>query len=366
MTDSTSGAAAAREPSRQSAQKQALERAIFDSVYEEGSYVTVSHTDVPDFVVTTDSGSFGVEVTETYADESEARSINIPSYTRNLLAGEPHRHRDDVAALNVVTVQITKPDGSVVIESSPAVLRFEPTPQEHGKRLAATVAAKNARAADYVQGLTHVNLIVLDHHLVKPDEPDEYSSREYLVPELRAALTSSPFREVYILTHTGSGRAIYRPLQALLATEDLFLFAGAFANFEDGKLLESLTSDDLMVLYALCKAGTEMDVDIYDLDGYVRAGYRGNAIRFEPGEGLSNILLGDGDQPPRHDATPPLAAHEIEKLKRHFADFSANNEFISELGIDVANPWPGLPESDEERGYRTFYATVEPDEPRAQ
>jgi hypothetical protein len=366
MTESPPAAAEAREPSRQSAQKRALERAIFDSVYDERRYLAVAHTDVPDFVVTTDSGSFGVEVTETYTDDSEARSINIPSYTRNLLAGEPHRHRDDVAALNVVTVQITEPDGSVVIGSSPAVLRFEPTPQEHGKRLAATVAAKNARAADYVQGLTHVNLIVLDHRLVKPDEPDEYSSREYLVPELRAALTASPFREVYVLTHTSSGRAIYRPLQALLAMEDLFLFAGAFATFEDSRLIGSLTSDDLMVLYALCKTGTEMDVDLYDLGGQVRAGYRGNAVRFEPGEGLSNVLLGNRDQPPRHDASPPLAAHEIEDLKHHFADFSANNEFISELGIDVANPWPGIPESDEERGYRTFYATaVEPEEPNA-
>jgi hypothetical protein len=55
---------------------------------------------------------FGVEVTEFYLTDSDARIRNIPGYMSSLFAGGQARHRDDVDALKVQNSALTRADGS--------------------------------------------------------------------------------------------------------------------------------------------------------------------------------------------------------------------------------------------------------------
>lgn len=76
--------------------KQRNEQRIFDTVYGNTNHLNTTHGDKPDFLVSlVDDLKFGVEITEFFQSESQARLNNIPSYISELLDGKSMRHKDD-------------------------------------------------------------------------------------------------------------------------------------------------------------------------------------------------------------------------------------------------------------------------------
>ena len=69
--------------------KHKRERAIFQMVYDEGVFESVSQQETPDYVLRHPGShsSFGVEITELYETEADARIIHHPRYLSELLAG---------------------------------------------------------------------------------------------------------------------------------------------------------------------------------------------------------------------------------------------------------------------------------------
>jgi hypothetical protein len=64
------------------------ERRIFDLIYGEKKDLSVEHRDKPDFWITNNiNEKFGVEITQLYSDESQARLQCIPNYSEELRAG---------------------------------------------------------------------------------------------------------------------------------------------------------------------------------------------------------------------------------------------------------------------------------------
>jgi hypothetical protein len=94
--------------------KKERERATLELVYD-GSAFSITDSDKPDFDLRRHRQDymFGVEVTDFYISESNARIANIRGYATGLLAGGEHLHRDDIEALKVVDCAITAPDGTV-------------------------------------------------------------------------------------------------------------------------------------------------------------------------------------------------------------------------------------------------------------
>ncbi len=87
------------------------EPACLNTVYVETEFESVRLTDRPDFILQHRSPAppFGVEVTDLYQSESEARLAEHPDYISELLAGGDHMHRDDQETLKVSTVTIHGP-----------------------------------------------------------------------------------------------------------------------------------------------------------------------------------------------------------------------------------------------------------------
>src|ERR1700737_4615489 len=72
-------------------------------VYDDQEFASDAHSDSPDFLLRHPSSDmqFGVEVTELYETESDARARFHESYIDDLLAGAPPMHRDDAEVLAV-------------------------------------------------------------------------------------------------------------------------------------------------------------------------------------------------------------------------------------------------------------------------
>src|SRR4051812_49232933 len=90
------------------------ERKTLRMVYDEADFELIQEFEKPDFLLRRSSEEpiFGVEVTDFYYSESEARLENIDKYFAELLAGRPHRHKDDIASLKVIGGRATMDDGT--------------------------------------------------------------------------------------------------------------------------------------------------------------------------------------------------------------------------------------------------------------
>src|ERR1700737_4022833 len=92
-------------------------------VYDDQEFASVAHSDSPDFLLRHPSSDmqFGVEVTELYETESDARARFHESYIDDLLAGAPPMHRDDAEVLAVNRFVLTDSEGNVKASGFPAI-----------------------------------------------------------------------------------------------------------------------------------------------------------------------------------------------------------------------------------------------------
>src|SRR5713101_2273510 len=90
--------------------KKNKERTIFDLVYAGRAFDSVTPTEEPDFRVKNADGEFGVEITEFYFSQSEARIKNIPGYFQEILERKNYKHKDDVVPLEVKEITVLPHD----------------------------------------------------------------------------------------------------------------------------------------------------------------------------------------------------------------------------------------------------------------
>ena len=91
-------------------EKRANEWSILRTVYDIEECTAVEESERPDFLLTKHGHGavpFGVEVTELFRDQADARSVRHPDYLDALFRGAPHMHKDDKAALPLSFMRIT-------------------------------------------------------------------------------------------------------------------------------------------------------------------------------------------------------------------------------------------------------------------
>src|SRR5712692_7514499 len=127
--------------------KEEREWAALRLIYEEGTFASVAHHDPPDpdFVLRHHSAarSFGVEVTDLYETESDARAANHPYYISRLLAGESPMHKDDAAVFEIVPVDIQDSEGNLKFGGIPAIVRPVARPERRSEAVAAALKRKS-------------------------------------------------------------------------------------------------------------------------------------------------------------------------------------------------------------------------------
>lgn len=224
--------------------KRAQEHGTLEMVYQLDQFQAVVPRERPDFAltVTATDAPFGVEITQLFQSEAQARFNLVHGYAHRLWSGGTHIHKDDVQALRAAKVTITDKDGTVRHEDVRAIFSDTPTQADFCSRLTEIIRSKSGRSYDLTE-FRHCDLVVLDWFSLSFD-PDSYTTDRFFDDDTRAALEEAPFREVLLVIRCRTQDSTddrdvwpYRivPLQQLLAMERMYvtghMVAGAVEEF---------------------------------------------------------------------------------------------------------------------------------------
>lgn len=318
------------------------ERVALEVVYDPAELDKLVPGDKPDFVLAKRFGpDFGVEVTDLYQTESNARLINVPDYLPQLFAGGPHMHKDDIEVLQVGEFVIQDKDGNVKQDNVRGVFQQRPGRSSYMEKLANLIREKNAKHAGYAPGLSHINLIIVDHFDRSDDDAREYNTVELIGGSVREALAESPFREVFLVGYGPSGKFYYRPLRQLMLMEQFRLFAAAAEAFEqEGGLPVELQVEHVLPLFVREMQNFSFALTYGAENDKEWAFHQGYAVRLEGG----GLLISDyADYPPNLE---PRDLPECPLPPEVFDAFAAyHHDFVDKFGITTtlwvpAAKWP--------------------------
>lgn len=221
--------------------KRAQEHDILEMVYQVGRFEAVVPRERPDFALwsAAQDTPFGVEITQLFQSEAQARFNLVHGYAHRLWSGGTYIHKDDVQALRAVKVTITDADGNVRQEDVPAIFSERPKPEDYCRALAEIIREKSGRSYDLTE-FSHCDLVVLDWFSLSFD-PDDYTTDRFFDDDTRDALEEAPFREVFLVIRSWKRDSDeddvwpYRvvPLQQLLAMERMYVTGHMVASAVD-------------------------------------------------------------------------------------------------------------------------------------
>jgi hypothetical protein len=184
------------------------ERLAFDAVFGNRDIV-VENCEEPDFICTAREGEqFGVEVTEFFLTESDARLKKLDMYGAGLLSGADFRHKDDKKNIQIEEVTRFRDEREPGIKIN-AILKFDRHHDDTMPMLLSSISTKTEKHSRYSQRVKVVDLIVDD---VCSDLKFD-TVRELLLPISQGCnyslIATSPFREIYLLTESAQKGNIY-------------------------------------------------------------------------------------------------------------------------------------------------------------
>ncbi len=290
-------------------------------VYGPGELGSLDDSERPDFIATLPGvgDPFGIEVTEFYLSESDARLRNIRGYLSDIFGHGRYRHVDDHKFLKVDEVTITPTDGGDG-RRVPAIIQTFPDTSEHLRQLAEVIRSKGSKARGY-QRLQHLNLIVLDHL----DRWGTLSSaslcRTLTSAHIPAAFWSSPYREIFYVTSLSGDRWVYVPLglHCLLAEAfavDRVIASSLKPTTDHARELLQVLSHHLALRSVLpvLTRGAEVEFEVL---------HRRYGLLLPPGKGM--IVRDYADHTYPYDACPlaPLSQSSLswriigQRIRRH-------------------------------------------------
>lgn len=313
--------------------KEERERAILGMVYGMDDVAHVEKTERPDFAVSVPESRFGVEITELYDSEADARAINHPYYVPGLLAGGQHMHKDDIGPLSVCRVRISGPDGVTKQTDVPAIIRRLPSHAEKSSRLAGLIRRKSEQCAGHDASLRHVNLIVLDHSERALSLTNEYSTEHLLNEDLRSALTAMRFREAFLVTPLAEDERRVVPLRLVFLASEFFIFVRAIEALGRRHLVHS--ASDAVAAFAWNARRRGLHVDVVRGRGTGIEAHWGNAtVTFDVGGGVSILDLRDRDPRARADHTPSRELTTA-SFAAELGEFCLANTFVCGISLPV-------------------------------
>jgi hypothetical protein len=311
--------------------KKVRERRILDLIYADRSVVSIIPSERPDFIIGhPNRTTFGVEITEFYNSETDARMERIPDYNSELLGGSDFRHRDDARRITLSKVDILTANNEVFASQIDSIIQKLPSLFECSGNLAAIVRGKAEKLAEPQVALSHVNLIVHDRTRVLGHMLREDFFHLYFLSELRATIAASPFREVFFLTKM-KDESGFIPLKMLLLMAEAFFFNAIYTSrigemqhlqpVNEFELFASYLAGKVhgLVLFREAEDGPEV---IFGDSGFLVAPDRSPTIRFYQ----------DGTYP--DDARPPnleLASQLGKEFMAALAEHWTSNTFVTPL-----------------------------------
>jgi len=179
--------------------KKEKEYSILKAVYDVSCYDDVIASEEPDFIIKKSEKTVGVEVTELYANSSNARLRNITNYVDELLDSKKYRHKEDVLELKVDNIQIFDKNNEFVAESN-AIFRGYPKVEEFIKVFLNIIQTKENKYDRYISNVQYVDLIINDTERYFVLYNEKEVNEILLSVDIRDILIKTRFREIYLIT----------------------------------------------------------------------------------------------------------------------------------------------------------------------
>jgi hypothetical protein len=231
--------------------KKQKERRIFNLVYADRSFDEIKESENPDFLVRyfPNMSFFGVEVTEYYLTETNARIDNITGYSGELLNGNDFKHKDDGKVLKVTEIDFIDEHDIIRAKNVPAIKQEMPPLSKCAYDIAGRIISKAGLINNSQQNLTHTNLIIKDCTglLRLIDKKNFYNI--FFIPELINAISTVPFREIFLVTIL-QDENVYIPLKMLHLLAEALLFDGVIKqNGYEDKIPKEICYVELFAAY---------------------------------------------------------------------------------------------------------------------
>jgi len=200
------------------------ERRILDQVYGRGAGWTVLATEGPDFLCQRDSTEvLGVEVTEYFHSESDARLQKISAYSQELLVSHRYRHKDDKVTFRVEKITYFPEGDKARGKEIDAIIRSVPSLIERFDKLSSIIKLKNDKCAAYLKSSPVVDLVIYDSNYAFHFERFADLYRPLSTSNIRSQVIASSFREVFLVTKGSNDKLVCVPLKANAFVEEIMI-----------------------------------------------------------------------------------------------------------------------------------------------
>lgn len=193
----------------------ALERAAVTVALREMNVRAIREFERPDFIALVDRHiHVGIEITELWASQTEARLDRIDGYVQQLIDGHP-RHREDARETRIAGEgQLTKPDGTSV-PIGPGVISPIPSLSRHLDLIAKSIETKSRKYSTYAKPLNGHELVIVDHITWGNAPAQPLPCSALLTQRLLTALRLAPFQDVIVLAVADEDRQYSLSLRTL-------------------------------------------------------------------------------------------------------------------------------------------------------
>lgn len=213
-------------------EKKEEERNILNIIFTD-KYFTINSSEEPDFILSAkkDKYDFGVEITEFFYKEGNARLYNIPNYI-NIFTdlegnnGKPHKKDRNKFDVKMVTA-IDENNNSIF--SIKGIVENCLSPKEKGDKLAECIIKKEDRLKSYKNKININYLVIYDkENILDGEDPNKFniiiSSNNF-----NKVFSKSGFKEIYLITNSKDKLIYYSLIQSDLKNK--FYQAHLFSNY---------------------------------------------------------------------------------------------------------------------------------------
>lgn len=195
------------------------ERKILNMIFSEEDYYIVD-SEEPDFILNNKKlqGKFGVEITESYKDEANARLIHRQNYIDLIINPENNKgkgkvNKGDRSKLPVHEITLLNDDNTLG-DTLKGIVSNARNPYDVGNTLLGCIENKENKLGNYQKQASQNYLIIYDMEGFLYGENSEKIYEYITNKSLFNMLTQSKFREIYVITQS-IGRQTYTGLISL-------------------------------------------------------------------------------------------------------------------------------------------------------
>lgn len=209
-----------------------IERKILNMIFAEENY-DIQDSEEPDFILKDNKNfeiEFGVEITEFYRDEADARLKNINGYIERILNPKNSKKKPNKGDLRKLPVEeiIVLDEDKKVLYKMQGIVQKALTKKEIDIKLCECINGKEKKLKNYTKKSHENYLIIYDKEGILYGDNSNKIYEYVYGNKLSSFVSESKFREIFIITKSGM-KTIYSKLISMQFM-NLFSSSLVFAN----------------------------------------------------------------------------------------------------------------------------------------